>query len=185
MQQQNMAAKNTLFTLMLTSLTDLTRAHRPTGSHQHTNPEFSTSEDPRITEQLLLLLQQQLNLKYHHKTHESRVPVANVWLFHQDYRVRLTLAPSFHQVSAGLWASIFVFPRSPSAGPLRPRPRMWGLFINKRPLFHTQLDACWRAREGPTMSSTMPQWAAMTTRTKPFCSVPGFHIQKQLPTEEE
>lgn len=58
-----------------------------------------------------------------------------------------------------------------------------GLFINKRPLFHTQLDVCRRAREGPTMSSTMLQKAAKATKNKTkqtFCSVSCFYIQKQL-----
>lgn len=76
MQQQNMAAKNALFTFMLTSLTVLTRAHQPAGLHQHTDPEFSRCKDLLIAKQSLLLLYQRLNLKYYYKTHKkSHLPV--------------------------------------------------------------------------------------------------------------
>lgn len=51
-------------------------------------------------------------------------------------------------------------PCSPSARRLRPRPCVWGLFINRPALFHTTLDLCRRAREGPTKSSTMQQWGS-------------------------
>lgn len=64
---------------------------------------------------------------------------------------------------------------------------MWGLFINKRPLFHAQLDVCRRAREGPTMRATMLQWAAMTTKTKQknFLFCVGFLYPETALTEEE
>ena len=119
------------------------------------NPEFSTPVEPK--NKTVLLQQQQLNVKPSYKL------VLCTSLCVGLYTHTLSFIPPriFRSLSVHLCSPCSLLPR-----PLRPRPRLWGLFINKRPLFHTQLDVCCRAREGLTMSSTMLQWAAMTTKPK-------------------
>ena len=123
MQQQNMAAKNTLFTFMLTSLTVLTRVQTDQLSYINTqNPEFSTSEDlilkpapPPTTaapfKNLTFNQQQAPNVRLFAHSHSP---------LHSTKYPQIFERPSFSSP-----------PVSPSARALRPRPSSVG-FIYKQ-----------------------------------------------------
>lgn len=149
---------------MLTSLTVLTRVQTNRLSYINTqNPEFSTSEDLLISKPA----PPTTAAPFKNRTlNQQPTPVVyqslNVWLFpHSHSSLHSTKYPQISERPS--------FSSPPAARQLEPSGRglvPWGLFINKRPLFHTPLDVCRQAREAPTMSSTMLQWAAMTTKTK-------------------
>lgn len=130
------------------------------------------------------LLQQQLFLKQYHKHTTSLMYQSSSFsLFHKDDQERLTLAPSLHRVPSGLWASIFVSPCSPLLRPPSGRGLgVWGLFINKSPLFHTPLDVRLASTWMPNKEFNNATMATKTkqNKKKTFCSVSGLHVQKQL-----
>lgn len=116
----------------------------------------------------LLLLRRRLAFKSHCKHTTS--PRAS------DRFTETTTCDSHSPLHSATYPRIFERPSLPPPAarrldPSGPGLARGGVFINKRPLFHAQLDVCWRAREGPTVSSTMLQWAAKQNKLSVLCRV--------------